>query len=138
MAKISLLTKRLLKIALGLLVFTLVSCLLLIAFFILAPSIKSYAQRTPFNSEKWKEPVARAEPIRQKMLPDLLKNHPLIGKTRNEVDLLLGQPPMSSYFKDYDYVYWLGPERNPLGIDSEWLCIKFEDNKVIKADIRTD
>ena len=44
---------------------------------------------------------------------------------------MLGSPKDHGYFKEYDLVYWLGPERGFLRIDSEWLAISFgEDGKV--------
>jgi hypothetical protein len=35
-------------------------------------------------------------------------------------------------------VYWLGPERGFISIDSEWLGIKFKDNVVIEVEILRD
>jgi hypothetical protein len=37
---------------------------------------------------------------------------------------LLGEPPKTEYFKEFDLVYYLGPERGFMGIDSEWLVLK--------------
>ena len=31
-------------------------------------------------------------------------------------------------WKEWDLVYWLGPERGPFGVDSEWLVIKFDSS----------
>jgi outer membrane protein assembly factor BamE (lipoprotein component of BamABCDE complex) len=72
------------------------------------------------------------------MVSSLKANHALLGQTKEQIERLLGTPPATGYFKEYDYVYWLGPERSVFGIDSEWLCLKFENGKVIKAEILTD
>jgi hypothetical protein len=58
------------------------------------------------------------------MVEDLLRRMPLVGMNRDEVVGLLGEPTRSGYFKDYDLVYWLGPEPGLLSIDSEWLVMK--------------
>ncbi len=76
--------------------------------------------------------------VRIKMVDDLLNRNNLIGMSKNEVNDLLGVPPKTEYFSNYDYVYWLGPERGFMSIDSEWLVIKFENDKVIEAKITRD
>ena len=35
-----------------------------------------------------------------------------------------GVPPPTDYFREYDYAYWLGPERGLFSIDSEWLVVR--------------
>lgn len=44
---------------------------------------------------------------------------------------MLGKPPATDYFSDWDLVYWLGPERGFLSIDSEWLVVKLDQNEVV-------
>jgi len=66
------------------------------------------------------------------MVDDLVESGRLDRKTRDEVYALLGTPPETSYFSDWDAVYWLGPERNYiLRIDSEWLVIRFDGNSIV-------
>lgn len=72
------------------------------------------------------------------MVDDLLRRYKLVGMTRTEIEQLLGKPPSTQYFPSYDYVYWLGPERGFISIDSEWLCVKFKNDKVIEARICRD
>jgi hypothetical protein len=49
----------------------------------------------------------------------------LDGRTRAEVIALLGPPDGGDYFREPDnLVYWLGPERGIMSIDSEWLVIR--------------
>lgn len=72
------------------------------------------------------------------MVDDLLARYELVGMTRDKVDELLGVPPETAYFTGFDYVYWLGPERGFISIDSEWLCIDFEDGVVVDARLMRD
>lgn len=76
---------------------------------------------------------------RQRMADGFMRKNTLHGKTREDVDALLGPDSDSGYFRDYDLVYWLGPERGFVGIDSEWLVIKFSpDGHVADVRIVTD
>ncbi|MBD1864951.1 MULTISPECIES: hypothetical protein [Trichocoleus] len=73
------------------------------------------------------------------MVDDLLKRHTLAGKSRSEVIALLGQPGTTDYFQDYDLVYWLGPERGLMSIDSEWLIIRLDaQGRVSEHQLVTD
>ena len=86
-----------------------------------------------FDSASWKASLASdsLDPIRLRMVDDLLHRHRLRGMTRAEVVSLLGTPETnySNYFRDYDLVYWLGSEGGYLSLNSEWLlAIKFSGN----------
>lgn len=35
-----------------------------------------------------------------------------------------GSRPGSGYYREWDLVYWLGPERGFYSIDSEWLVVR--------------
>ncbi len=111
---------------------------LLIGTLILRPVVQSYFNRTEFISSKWKGALENENSVKINMIDDLLKKHELIGMSMKEIEDLLGRPPQTGYFKEYDFVYWLGPERGVFSIDSEWLGIKFHEGKVIKADILRD
>jgi hypothetical protein len=77
--------------------------------------------------------------VRGCMVDDLLDKHELNGLTRAEVVALIGEPPATEYFKDFDLVYWLGPERGLIGIDSEWLVIRLDSRqRVSEARLVTD
>lgn len=138
MAKVRSLSKRLLKATLWLIGLAIAGYIVLVGFFLLGPSVRNYATQTTFDSAQWKASLDKRDPIRQRMVSSLKANHKLIGQTQEEIEKLLGIPPATGYFKDYDYVYWLGPERGAFGIDSEWLCLKFENGKVNRADMLTD
>jgi hypothetical protein len=104
-----------------------------------APVVKDYASRTTFESASWKAENRRgAEGIRVRMVDDLLRRHRLIGMQRTQLEALLGVPPPTPYFREYDYVYWLGPERGLFSIDSEWLVVKLQNDVVVAAQVVTD
>lgn len=66
---------------------------------------------------------------RQKMLGDVVA-HVLPGRTRTEIEELLGPSLATSYFENTgrDLIYVLGAERDSFfPIDSEWLLIWFDE-----------
>ena len=96
-----------------------------------------YLPVQPFSSSKWKEPAN--EGVRLSMVDALVRTHRLNGMHRDEVIDLLGPPPDTDYFRDWDAVYWLGPERGLMRIDSEWLVLKFgPDDRVTEWAIVRD
>jgi hypothetical protein len=63
----------------------------------------------------------------------------LLGKSREELITLLGAPPKTDYFSDWEMVYWLGAERGFMSIDSEWLVIRLNaSGKAVEARIVRD
>lgn len=63
----------------------------------------------------------------------------LLGKPRAEVLALFGPPDPFGYFRDWDLVYWLGPERGYIGIDSEWLGLRLDEaERVVEVRILAD
>ena len=72
------------------------------------------------------------------MVDDLMRTRPLVGMSRAQLEELLGVPPPSEYFREYDYVYWLGPERGFVSIDSEWLVVRCGGDVVVSAQVVTD
>jgi hypothetical protein len=103
---------------------------------------KELASRRRFDQEAWWRAgyaATGAEPVRLRMVDDLLQRRLLDGKTRAEVIALLGPPPETAYFREYDLVYWLGPERSIFSIDSEWLGIRLgPDGRVAEAVLLRD
>jgi len=63
---------------------------------------------------------------RLRMADGLLASRILEGKSRAEVESMLGSPTRTNKFRDFDLVYWLGAERGFISIDSEWLVIRFD------------
>ncbi|MGZ0018126.1 outer membrane protein assembly factor BamE domain-containing protein [Nitrosomonas sp. wSCUT-2] len=91
-------------------------------------SIEQSFVQQPFDAAKWRQNVESGgnDPTRLQMIDDLLRRYSLQGMTRHEIETLLGKPPETDYFRDYEYVYWLGPERNFISIDSERLGLQFD------------
>lgn len=77
--------------------------------------------------------------IRGCMVDDLLATRDFHGQSRATVVELLGEPSRTGYFRDYDLVYWLGPERGPMSIDSEWLVFRLDSaQRVLEYRLVTD
>ena len=89
-----------------------------------------------FSREKWLD----APENRTRIVDDLLANHELVGMTGEEILALLGDHDNESgYFQQQDrLVYWLGPERGLMSIDSEWLILDFAGEVVTGWFITTD
>ncbi|HEX8242360.1 MAG TPA: hypothetical protein VF541_02645 [Longimicrobium sp.] len=81
-----------------------------------------------FSAAVWRDTVQAYAELAPRgcMVDDLLASRDLHGLTRAEVVALLGTPPKTGYFREYDLVYWLGPERGPSSIDSEWLVLRLD------------
>jgi hypothetical protein len=93
----------------------------------------------PFSAAEWRNAQAGAANVRIRMINDLLSRYPFIGRTRQQVIGLLGEPQKTGYFKDWDLVYLLGPERSWMGIDSEWLVLRLnKDGTVTDAKVMSD
>ncbi|MEM9004028.1 MAG: hypothetical protein AAGE59_10945 [Cyanobacteria bacterium P01_F01_bin.86] len=97
-------------------------------------AIAESKNETAFSSEVWQDDARiHAEPFpRINMIDHLLQQYEFVGWQESEVLKLLGEPTDTEYFQSYDLVYWLGPERGFISIDSEWLVIKLDDNKIVQ------
>ena len=89
---------------------------------------KEYIGQRAFETELWRDSaqVHGPDPVRIRMVDDLLQRHDFRGWARGRVVALLGEPPRTGYFTEYDLVYWLGPERGLVPIDSEWLVFRLD------------
>ncbi|HEX9059915.1 MAG TPA: outer membrane protein assembly factor BamE [Clostridia bacterium] len=83
-----------------------------------------------FNEDRWvKRPDERVY-----MVDNLLYKYNLKGMPKDEVKKLLGEPTKTEYFKTpSNIVYYLGPERGFIRIDSEWLTIDFDDKGKVNS-----
>jgi len=112
--------------------------LLLVAYMRIVPHVEHYFSSISFHSQVWKRAENTNDPARIFMVDDLLASHQLVGMSRADVDTLLGMPPKTPFFSSYQYVYWLGPERSFIPIDSEWLGIKFDKDRVVEVKFLSD
>lgn len=92
-----------------------------------------------FDRAAWQANATAESGVRQAMADRLLARRTLVGKTRAEIVDLLGEPPPTEYFKEWDLVYRLGMERGFISIDSEWLVLRLgTDGRVAEARLLTD
>jgi hypothetical protein len=94
-----------------------------------------------FDSAIWNDSARTYSPeaVRGCMVKDLLGRNDFRDKPRSRVVALLGEPRPTSYFNEYDLVYWLGPEGGLAGIDSKWLVFKLNaSGRVAETRVVTD
>lgn len=84
-----------------------------------------------FDSQRWKQVERSDDYARLRMVEHLMTSSRLDGAARSDVTSLLGPPNETDYSSEWDFVYWLGPERGLIGIDSEWLGIRFGPSDVV-------
>ena len=104
------------------------------------PAVEESWMSEKFDSRRWKEEKGSVHwPTRLRMIDDLLGKHLLEGKKKEDIVALLGPSDKTPYFQEYDMVYWLGPERGLIRIDSEWLVLKLQgDFTCVTAKITRD
>ena len=98
----------------------------LAAGFVLFGDIASdHWHRRRFDAAEWRrnDRSNPSWPARLTMVDDLLKRHDLHGLTRDSVETLLG-PGERPSTTEWDFEYYLGPERGLMRIDSETLVFK--------------
>lgn len=94
-----------------------------------------------FDREAWllSGSMERGPYPRLELADELIATERLLGLDRVQVIELLGEPGEHGYFQDYDLVYWLGPERSYISVDSEWLAVKLgADGKVTECQLVRD
>lgn len=79
-----------------------------------------------FDKAVWSD--RKQEAARLAMADRIVARRLLDGKSRAEVTAMLGDHKEPGFFTDWDLVYWLGTERGFVGIDSEWLVVRFDAN----------
>jgi len=97
--------------------------------------------RTTFSVAKWRAGAGDDGHVTARgcMVDDYLRRHPPVGRSREELVGELGVPPQTGYFREYDLVYWLGPERGLMALDSEWLVIRFDPSgRAVEGKLVTD
>jgi hypothetical protein len=122
-------TKRVGKVIIMLVGVSVTACVATMGFFLLRPRAEAYMQATKFNSAGWKARSVDDGPMwptRLRMVDDLVDRNLRTGVIRADVENLLGPPDKTSYFRNWDMVYLLGPERGFIRIDSEWLVFRLD------------
>ena len=98
--------------------------------------------RISFNSNTWKNTPAThsLDSMRLRMADDFLKTYRVLGKSKEEIVALIGEPDQTEYFKTRDMVYMLGEETESyFAIDSQWLVFDVnESDNIIAFEIVTD
>lgn len=94
---------------------------------------------TAFDGAAWRDEAQAREGVRRPMADRLLLTRALLEKSRAEVLAKLGPPTETGKFRQWDLVYWIGPERGYFSIDSEWLVLGLDSaGRVVEAQIATD
>lgn len=92
-----------------------------------------------FDSTEWKNGETKFdENIRYRMHKNFLKKYEIVGMTEVDLVQLLGPESRTDKFKNWDLVYWMGPEPGAFAIDSIWLLFDIEDGKVKEFKVTTD
>jgi len=80
----------------------------------------------PFDATAWNDEQQVRQGVRLEMADYIVAQRLLSDKSQSDVVAMLGEPPETGYFADWDFVYWLGDERGWMSIDSEWLVVRFD------------
>lgn len=92
-----------------------------------------------FDAATWDDESQAWHGARLEMADRLLAQDILTGMTRAQVIAMLGEPSQEGYFREWDMVYWLGPERGFMSVDSEWLVLNLDGNgRVVECRIVND
>ena len=102
-----------------------------VGWFLFGHSIRERLSRQRFDPVAWQGQKSLTNDVRIRMVDDLLRRHSFRDMTREQVTAIVGEPDKTEYFRGWDLVYWLGPERGWMRIDSEWLVFRFDGQKKI-------
>ena len=109
---------------------------LVLLFFI--ASIVSYSLislfEEPFDTDQWRSNWS----VRHKMVDDLIESRLLIGKSKNEVLQLLGNPNNTSKGNKDFFTYKLGSPPSFFNSEPEYLMVVFVNGKVDKVTLAID
>jgi hypothetical protein len=90
--------------------------------FFFGDSIRERWNRQRFDSVAWHSGQSRTNAVRIRMVDDLMRRHSFRGMTRDQVTAIVGEPDKTEYFKEWDLVYWLGPERGSSALTRSGWC----------------
>jgi hypothetical protein len=115
---------------------------LVLLFLFGTPVVEQARHARAFDPAAWRANAGRETdwPARLEMVDDLLRRHELRGLARDSVLRLLGPGDGDKGPSERsDLVYWLGPERGLIRIDSERLIISFgPDGRVSETRLVRD
>lgn len=106
-----------------------------VGWFLFGDTVQEHLRRRPFDATAWQGEKTMTNDVRIRMVDDLLRRHNFRGMTREQVTAIVGESDKTEYFKEWDLVYWLGPERGFMSIDSEWLVFRLDSQKKV-TDLR--
>lgn len=87
-----------------------------------------------FDSDNWKSQPE----MRYKMVDDIVEQKSLLGKTKEEVTVLLGEPSSRESIGKDIFLYYLGRPPSFFKAKREQLLVVFTDQKVVKVAITLD
>ena len=100
-----------------------------------------YLSLRSFDANAWRNVQTVHDERRLHMVDALMRGRQLDRLKRAQVLKLLGPPETKTNMgeSESDLVYWLGPERGLIRIDSEWLVIGFgPDDRVSRYRVTRD
>lgn len=101
--------------------------------------VSGYLPIRSFDAARWRQVRTADDHARLRMIEWLVRSGQLDALTRAQVVELLGPPDGGTYFRDWDFVYRLGPERGLVGLDSEWLVLRIgSDGRVAEYRVVRD
>jgi hypothetical protein len=80
-----------------------------------------------FNKQKWISDTEK----RYELSEDIIESKILIGKTKSQVEEMLGKS--DGWTEEDIWCYYLGYKPSLFGIDPDYLKIEFKNNKVVKV-----
>jgi len=101
-------------------------------------------KKRDFERSSWLNGTKESQGIfpRLGMADSLIASNTLHGMSKKKVLDLLGKPDMEKVRwneENISLIYWLGPERGFMSVDSEWLAIRIDKKgKVYKYSIVRD
>ena len=94
----------------------------------------------PFDRARWDATRdLQSDTTRHRMADWLVQSKQLVGKSRSEIVALLGPPEEWVLWPElWDTNYYLGPCRHMVGIDTEFLVLKFDERGMLTAAAVTE
>ena len=86
-----------------------------------------------FTPEVWRSSERDPDGARYLMVDDLLAAQVLVGRTRAEVEALLGPMKAPTDYPWGGWCYFLGPEPSVISLDYCWLGLRFDASDQVAA-----